>query len=152
MLTQEQTNQLIAAGAAEVLLKCGTGLTENSTHLELLVYAQTIIDEAMHNGSHDTVMIMASEERDRLTMQAAGILALALQTYGHKLYTTYELHRSLHATQAPKKSLLLEQQFIRGEAENAYNACLDASLHGTGHDKEAWARLRGAIQNLGAKV
>jgi len=152
MLTHDQTNQLTIAGANEVLLKCGTGLMEHTTHLEMLVYAQTVIDEAIHNGSHDSVMLMASEERDRLTMQAAGILALALQTYGHKLYTTYELHRSLHATQAPKKSLLLEQQFIRGEAENAYNACLDASLHGGPHDKDAWARLRGAIQNLGGKV
>lgn len=151
MLTPEQTNALIADGAQQVLLKCGNTLMESTTFLECLVYANTIINDAMHNGDHNDIMIQ-SALRDKLTQQAAGILFLALQTYGHAMYTDRELKRNLHPTQAPRKALLLEHQFMANEAENAFNACLDASRTGQPHDQEAWLRLRGAIQKLGAKV
>ena len=151
MLTPEQAQILIAAGAQQVLLKCGARLMDNSTYLECLVYANTVINDAMMNGEHNDLMIRSSD-RDRLTQQAAGILFLVLQHHGDALYTTHELHRSLHSTQAPRKALLLEHQFITNEAENAFNACLDASRTGQPHDQEAWLRLRGALQKLGAKV
>ena len=151
MITPNEAQSLIEAGAQQVLLKCGSRLMENSSFLECLMYVNTTINDAMMNGEHND-MTIRSEQRDRLTQQAAGLLFLVLQHHGDALYTTQELHRSLHPTQAPKKALLLEHQFMVGEAENAFNACLDASLHGQPHDKEAWLRLRGAIQKLGAKV
>ena len=151
MLTPEQTNALIADGAQQVLIKCGNGITQTTTFLECLMYANTVINDAMLNGEHHDMMVK-STERDTLATQAAGILFLALQMHGQRLYTTYELRRSLHHTQAAKKSMLLEQQFITNEAESAFNVCLDASRTGQPHDQEAWLRLRGALQKLGAKV
>jgi len=151
MITPDETQSLIEAGAQQVLLKCGTRLMDNSTYLECLLYANTVINEAMMNGDHNDMMIR-SEQRDRLTQQAAGILFLVLQHHGDALYTTQELQRNLHPTQAPKKALLMEHQFMASEAESALNACQDASLHGQPHDREAWTRLRGAVQKLGAKV
>lgn len=151
MLTPEETHALTEAGAHQVVLKCGKGFIDNATFLEALMYANTVINDAMMNGEHNDITIR-SERRDRLAQQAAGILFLTLQHHGDALYTTHALQRNLHATQAPKKALLLEHQFIAGEAEKAFAECLDASSTGQPHDPQAWARLRGAMQKLGAKV
>lgn len=151
MLTPVETQSLIEAGAHQVLLKCGSRLMDNSTYLECLLYANTVLSEAMLNGDHNDMMIQ-SEQRDRLTQQAAGILFLVLQNYGDALYTTQELHRNLHPTQAPKKALLLEHQFIASEVASAFETCKDAATTGQPYDPAAWTRLQGALQRLGAKV
>ena len=152
MLTTEQAQILIADGAQQLLRKCGSGLVENSTLLECLLYANTVLNDAMHNGTVDDITVRNSGQRETLTQQAAGLLLLALQQHGDALYTTHKLQRSLHPTQVGQKALLLETQFIAGEAANAFNACYDAALNNDAYNKDAWAKLRSAIQRLGAKV
>jgi len=152
MLTPEQAQALIADGAQQILRKCGTALVDKSTLLECLIYANTVINDAMHNGTVDDITVRNSGQRETLMQQAAGILLLTLQQHGDALYTTHQLQRSLHPTQVGQKVLLLETQFIAGEAANAFNACYDAALNAEPYNKDDWAKLRGAIQKLGAKV
>lgn len=151
MLTPEQTHKLIDDGVQQVLLKCGVGIKTSTTFLECLLYANTMIGEAMQNGTHNDPTIR-SAIRDKLTQQAAGLLFLALQCHCDELYTNQELQRKLHFTQAPERAVLLEHGFMLTETQNAFNACFDAARTGQPFDEAAWARLRGGIQKLGAKV
>ena len=151
MLTTEQAQSLIADGATQVLRKCGSGFVEKSTLLECLLFINTTINDAMHNGKLDDIT-QQSAQREVLTQQAAGLLLLTLQQHGTALYTTHQLQRSLHSTKATQRALLLETQFVSGEAKDAFNACYDAALNHEPYKMEDWQRLRLALQKLGVKV
>jgi len=151
MLTQEQAQSLIADGATQVLRQCGSGLVAKSTLLECLLFINTTINDAMHNGDLDDITCI-SAQREILTQKAAGLLLLTLQQHGASLYTTHQLQRSLHSTQAPQKALLLETQFVSGEAKDAFHACYDAALNHEPYKSEDWAKLRTALQKLGVKL
>jgi hypothetical protein len=151
MLTQEQAQALIADGATQVLRKCGSGLVEKSTLLECLLFINTTINDAMHNGDLDDITI-TSVQREILTQRAAGIMLLALQQHGTSLYTTHQLQRSLHSTQAPQKALLLETQFVTSELREAYYTCYEAALNNEPFKSDDWGKLRLSLQKLGAKL
>lgn len=155
MLTTDQTQDLINDGARQVLVKCGGNLVDKASLLECLVYINTVITDAMHNGAHDDITLQ-STEREELMQQAAGLMFLTLQKFGVQLYTTHKLKRSLHSTQAPQRALLLENQFIFAEAQEAFHACYDAALNSQPYVTEGWSenwdKLRMALQKLGVKV
>ena len=151
MLTQEQAQSLIADGATQVLRQCGSGLVAKSTLLECLLFINTTINDAMHNGDLDDITI-TSVQREILTQRAAGIMLLALQQHGTSLYTTHQLQRSLHSTQAPQKALLLETQFVTSELREAYYTCYEAALNNEPFKSDDWGKLRLSLQKLGAKL
>lgn len=151
MLNQEQAQALIADGATQVLRKCGGGIVERFTLLECLLLINTTVNDAMHNGTLED-MTVESGQRETLTQQAAGLMLLTLQHHGAAMYTTHQLQRSLHSTQAPQKALLMETQFVSSEAKDAFHACYDAALNQEPYKSEDWAKLRTALQKLGVKV
>lgn len=120
------------------------------TLLEFLMAAEVMAGKAICNDASGYVW-RDSGERQRLFLRLAGLLLLALQQHGQELFTTHQLRRSLHHTQADQKSLLLESQFLRGEAKDAFMACHDAAKPSPFFDEEPWRKLKATLERLGVQ-
>lgn len=138
-------------GAQKVVRRFGQYDVENLTQLGYFTSIKMLLDEAIVNGSHRNVMA-ETEERETFFLLAAGAMLLALQHYGAKTFTTHELHRNLHSQQTVMKGLLLEQEFIRSEAGDAFRRCYDAAKTGGEFNAEDWQKLSFALRKLALDV
>jgi len=149
MITLEQAQSLAATAVQDFALKHGRATVEGMTQIEYIKFiecvARTVYRE--NEGGWAT-----PESRDQVLMRIVGAAMTGLQQHGDRLYTTHQLQRSLHPQQAAQKALLLEQQFMGRELEDAFHACYDAALNREPYRAEDWGKLRMALRKLGAKL
>lgn len=150
MITAEQAQQLAAEGAQCLLREHGQMRVESMTLLEFLMAAEVMAGKAICNDASGYVW-RDSGERQRLFLRLAGLLLLALQQHGAALYTTHQLRRLLHATQAEQRSLLMEDQFMQAEAKDTYAACYAQAKPSPFFDEETWRKLKAMLERFGVQ-
>lgn len=144
MITIEQAQLLASEAALDFVRKHGRNMVEGMTLIEYVKFTECLAATIYREADSEWA---TPEKRDQVLMKLAGSVMNALCQHGDRLFTNHQLQRSLHLQQATQKSLLLETQFTRSEAGDAYKACKENP-----NDTEAWARLRGALAKLGVNV
>lgn len=149
MITLEQAQALATTAVQDFAIKHGRATVEGMSQIEYIKLIECIARTVYRESDGAFV---AAEHRDQVLMRLVGAALTALQHHGDRLYTTHQLQRSLHPQQAGQKSLLLEQQFMGREIEDAFHACYDAALNQEPYRAEDWGKLRLALRKLGMKL
>lgn len=143
MISLEQAQALAAEAALEFRRKHGQVFAEGMSQLEYAKMVECIARTVYRESDGAFVGV---EARDQVLMRIAGAALCALQVHGERLHTTHQLQRSLHPQQAGQKSLLLETQFMRNEASDAFKAAQESP------DKpQNWLKLRAVMERMGVK-
>lgn len=147
MLTNEQAGLLVVSGAQRILNGDSYATLDNYNLTDHLV--------GIHHAAVEAIVPGATHKVER-AQTIGGRALLALRYYGNQVYTTYELQRTLHAQQPERRSTLLEEQFIRGQAAEAFKELLaEMPVPQDGEHTAPSAsaqKLRGALQKLGVPV